>query len=171
MNPKYYGLKIYYKRVRVYQTILPQKIMSKMTKIDFFRILNFFHICFPLFNLSHIPIDRAWLALQNYLYGIFHLAQIWGKTLKNFFFCIIKISFFFSILLKWRTAKSITKIIYTPSCSPLNSASNVILPVSLQRSAVASDEHKDWRLTSFLAKSNTVCDTRFKNFLINILLF
>ena len=82
MNPKYYGLKIYFKRVRVCRTIWPQKKPYKMDKIELFCFLICFQINFPLIKFSHIAIDRAWLALQNCLYGIFQLYQNIGGKLK-----------------------------------------------------------------------------------------
>ena len=75
-----------------------QKNDVKNEENQAFLYYEFFHIFFPLFILSHIPIDRARLALQNYLYDIFLLKQNRREKIKILFFGIFKNLLISSIL-------------------------------------------------------------------------
>jgi hypothetical protein len=47
---------------------------------------NFFLEFFSLFKLSHIPIDRVWLALQNGIYDISSQSRYWSQKVNILYF-------------------------------------------------------------------------------------
>ena len=95
-----------------------------MSKIDLFLFVHFFLENFSLFKLSHIPFDRASLALQNCVYDIFPGPQYVIEKVKILFFFTKKFPTFFSILTKSLGQKSIVKKYFVSFYSPSNSASN-----------------------------------------------
>jgi hypothetical protein len=95
-----------------------------MSKIDFFLFMHFFIGNFSLFKLSHIPFDRASLALQNCIYDIFSGPQYITEKVKILLFFTKKFPIFFSILTKSLGQTSVPKKYFVSFCSPSNSASN-----------------------------------------------
>ncbi len=96
-----------------------------MQKIQLLVSVNFFLQIFSRFKLSHMPIDRASLALQNGIHDISPQSRYWEqKVKKQYFFLHIRFHGFLSISTKYLGQKSIAKKIYTPFCSQFNSATN-----------------------------------------------
>jgi hypothetical protein len=100
-------------------------------KID--MILVFFSPeIFSLFNFSHIPFDRAWLALQNCIDAI----SFWTQYRVQ----ITEIPYFWhamkcepsSISTKRPYHMAIVRQITSPSCSPYNSASTDMPKIKLR---------------------------------------
>jgi hypothetical protein len=129
-----------------------------MSKIDLFLFVHFFLENFLLFKLSHIPFDRAWLALQNCIYDTFLGSQYIIEKVKILFFLGAKPSTFFSILTKRLGQKSIAKKYFLSLYSPSNSASNHILDIVSQRSRTEIIRPEYWPLTPYFTffKHNTI---------------